>query len=275
MRKCWEISKCSSEKSKGCPAMKSGKSCWMIRKCNSCFPGGKKSCPVFKQHCDEVLALVKKAQAGCREANEELIKEYSRFVFQVEKKFFIPGATREDLFQEGFIGLFTAIKTYDETRNLLFEDYMSLCIRNAVIRAIRSATQKKQLLLTNANSIDADPGSYVKISTHINTEDAVMAKLKLEQLKDVIDGFLSRSEKEIMKLKLADFSVDEIALIVKEDKKKVENALYRARKKIKSFILPKVKTRRTKPIVSPSSLESPRTVSIPSISSIPVPVKSL
>jgi RNA polymerase sporulation-specific sigma factor len=257
IKKCWEIASCSSDKSKGCPAMKSGKSCWTIRKCSSCFPGGKQSCPVFKQHNSDVLLLVKNAQAGSQEAVEDLIKEYSRFVFQMEKKYFIPGSNREDLFQEGFIGLYTAIKTYDSGRNLPFEDYVSLCIRNAVIRAIRTATQKKQLLLTHAGSIDDDANSFNSLKSFMDTEDIVLGKLKVEQLRNVINSYLSSNEKTIIKLRLADFTVEEIAGIISEDKKKVENALYRARKKIKSFIFPKTDFSRGKSYTNRASLIYP------------------
>lgn len=257
MKKCWEIANCNSDKSEGCPVMKTGKSCWTSRKCVSCFPGGKQSCTVYKQHNEEILSLVKRAQAGNQEATEELIKEYSRFVFQMEKKYFIPGSHREDLFQEGFIGLYTAIKTYDASRNLQFEDYVSLCIRNAVIRAIRTATQKKQLLLTHASSIDDDNNSFNSLKSFMDTEDVVLGKLKVEQLREVINYYLSSNEKTIIKLRLADFTVDEIAGMISEDKKKVENALYRARKKIKSFIFPKTGFSRSRSSVNRASLISP------------------
>ena len=265
MKKCWEIANCSSDKSEGCPAMKAGKSCWTIRKCTSCFPGGKQSCPVFKQHNDEILSLVSNAQSGSQEATEELIKEYSRYVFQMEKKYFIPGSHREDLFQEGFIGLYTAIKTYDPTRNLQFEDYVSLCIRNAVIRAIRTATQKKQLLLTHASSIDDDANSFNSLKSFMDTEDMVMGKLKVEQLREVINYYLSSNEKTIIKLRLADFTVEEIAGMISEDKKKVENALYRARKKIKSFIFPKTDFSRSKSNANRASLVSPAVQTLSSV----------
>ncbi len=134
------------------------------------------------------------------------------------------------------IGLFNAIKTYDERRNLAFEDYVSLSIRNSIIRAVRSATQKKQLLLTNAHSINDELGVYLKLKAGRELEDIVFGKLKAEQIRQIIDYYLSKNERKVIKLKLANFSVDEITEMVSMEKKKVENALYRARKKIKSYI---------------------------------------
>lgn len=209
----------------------------MLRKCFNCQAhDGKGKCPIRQEHENEILGLVKQAQAGDEAAMEELILEFSRFVFQAEKKYFIPGASKEDLYQEGMIGLFTAIKTYDERRNLAFEDYVGLSIRNSIIRAVRSATQKKQLLLTNAHSIFEDLSVYLKLKANRDLEDIVFGKLKAEQIRKIIDYCLSKAERKIIKLKLANFSVDEIAQMVSMDKKKVENALYRARKKIKSHI---------------------------------------
>jgi len=238
MRKCWQIANCRVENKPNCPAMQSGKSCWSIRKCRNCQNvASPEDCPVFRQHRQEMMNLVTRAQKGDEIAMNELITEFSNYVFQAEKKYFIPGSTREDLHQEGFIGLFTAIKTYDPSRNMSLEDYISLSIRNAIIRAVRSATQKKQLLLTNADSLEADTNTFLRLqSQRRELEEIVLGKLQAEQIDDIINYYLSRSEKKVLKLRLEDYTVDEIAEIVNEDRKTVENALYRARKKIKSYV---------------------------------------
>lgn len=237
MRKCWEISNCSANDYLNCPAMQTGKSCWMLRKCFKCKSSvSKDSCSIYQEHKNELHSLVKAAQQGDTEAMEELIIEYSRFVFQADKKYFIPGASKEDLYQEGMIGLFTAIKTYDETRNLSFEDYLSLSIRNAIIRAVRTATQKKQLLLTNAQSIDDDINVFLKLRSSKELEDTVFGKFKAEQIRGIINHYLSKNERKVIMLKLSNFSMEEICSIMDEEKKTVENALYRARKKIKIHI---------------------------------------
>jgi RNA polymerase sporulation-specific sigma factor len=226
------------EKKVNCPAMQSGKSYWSMKKCRNCQEiENPDDCPALKQHRQELMSLVNQAQKGEETAMNELISEFSSYVFQAEKRYFIPGATREDLYQEGFIGLFMAIKTYDISRNLPLEDYISLSIRNAIIRAVRSATQKKQLLLTNADSLEADSNTYVRLqSQRRELEEIVLGKLQAEQIDEIINYYLSRSEKKVLKLRLEDFSVDEIAVMVNEDRKTVENALYRARKKIKSYV---------------------------------------
>lgn len=235
MQNCWEVNNCTTTEGLNCPARQMGKSCWMLRKCFHCKEsGGQNSCKVYREHKVETLILVDKAQHGDEEAAEKLISIYSRFIFQAEKKFFIPGGTREDLRQEGFIGLFMAIKTYDIRRDLPFEDYASLSIRNSILRAVRSATQKKRLLLTRARSIDEDFNILKEIADSRNPEDIVLGRIEAEKLKRFIDSNLSGSERIVLKLKVANYSVDEIVDIADEDKKRVENALYRGRKKIKA-----------------------------------------
>ncbi len=238
MQDCWEINECSTTEGLNCPARQMGKSCWMLRKCFNCKKSKENGgCRVYGEYKTEILSLVEQAQHGDEEATEQLVSMYSRFIFQAEKKFFIPGGTREDLHQEGFIGLFLAIKTYDIRRNLPFEDYVSLSIRNSILRAVRAATQKKRLLLTRARSIDEDFNTLKEIADSRNPEDIVLGRMEAEKLNRFIDSRLSGSERIVLKLKVANYSVDEIVDIAEEDKKRVENALYRGRKKIKAHFL--------------------------------------
>lgn len=247
MRKCWEIAGCTSDKFLNCPAMQLGKSCWTMRKCFSCAVNKDGECPIRAEHRRELLATVKRAQSGDEIAVEELIKEFSRYVFQAEKKYFIPGASREDLHQEGLIGLYTAIKNYDENRNLAFEDFAGLSIRNSIIRAIRSATQKKQMVLTNAHYMDEDPIRYARSDYLRIPEKIVLGDFQAKEIYEIINLSLSDFERKVMKLKLSGFNIEEISQVVSEKKKTVENALYRSRQKIKSVLEAKEKASRWKP----------------------------
>ena len=243
MRECWEIGGCSFIEGLNCPSRQSGKSCWLLRKCFKVSRSARNQCPVFNEHKKEMLTMVKRAQHGEQEATEELVKTFSRYVFQAGKKFFIPGGTIEDLYQEGFIGLFKAIVSFDERKNMEFEDYVSLSIRNSILRAVRYATQKKRLLLTNAKSIDEDYNTFKNIASFHNPEKIVMGEMAAETLLDFIDSKLTDSERKILKLKTANYSVDEIVEIEGKDKKIVENALYRSRRKIKLSYLNKKQKR--------------------------------
>lgn len=238
MRNCRTINKCSSDEIINISEQNRENSNTIPHNCNeSGQTSNYEGAAVDLKKEADVLSLVDKAQQGDEEAMEYLLSKYSRYIFQAEKKFFLPGGTREDLLQEGFIGLFMAVRTYDIRRSLSFEDYASLSIRNSILRAVRSATQKKRLLLTGARSIDDDFSTFKEIADNRNPEDIVLGKFEAEILYRFIDSMLSGSERTVLKLKAASYSVDEIVIIADEDKKRVENALYRGRRKIKAHIL--------------------------------------
>ncbi len=189
---------------------------------------------------DIYLEKISRAQKGDQSAFSYLISEFKNYVYQMEKRYFIPGADREDLHQEGFIGLVHAIKTFQPHYNLSFRDYVSLSIRNSVIRAIRSATQKKQLVLTKAKSI-FDKNVMMMKDRENNPETAAMKTLTEERICSIVSTKLSEKEAEILNLKLSGFSSEEIAERMETEKKAVDNALYRARQKIKKFLSSKIR----------------------------------
>jgi len=207
-----------------------------LKTCRNCKHPEKFSCPLFQKHKREVLELVRSAQNNNDSAMETLIKKYGRFVYQAEKKYFIPGADSEDLCQEGFIGLFMAVKTYREDSPLSFEDYLSLSIRNYILRAVRHATQKKQLVLTKAQYVDNEVLTGILGVSREDTEDIVLSKFYEEKIQNFIRYFLSEAELKVIKLSMAGFIVDEVAEIIGRDRKYVENTLYRSRKKIREYI---------------------------------------
>jgi RNA polymerase sporulation-specific sigma factor len=208
-----------------------------VEELNCCGTGKclKNNCQNYKKYQQEVENIVKKAQDGDIQAAERLIKAFKNYVYQMEKKFFIPGGDREDLVQEAFIGLYQAIKTYQFGSALSFEDYLSLCIRNNVIRAVRSATQKKQLVLTTAKSIFDKSLINIK-SKQFEPESATLKTMTVEEIESIIQKKLSNRESKIISLKAKGFSAEEIAEKCNTEKKIVDNALYRARLKIKKHL---------------------------------------
>jgi RNA polymerase sporulation-specific sigma factor len=195
-------------------------------------------CSNYKQYRKSIKSTIRKAQAGDTEAVEKLIQNFKNFVYQMEKRYFIPGGEKEDLIQEGFIGLYQAIRTYKPGNGMSFEDYASLCIRNSVIRAIRSATQKKQMVLTQAKSIFDKNILSIK-SQQFEPEFATINNIEIENVREIIQSKLTSSESEMISMKANGFSTKEIALNCNTEKKTVDNALYRARLKIRQHLEPK------------------------------------
>jgi len=193
------------------------------------------NCPHFKFCSSALEKTVRKAQAGDYTAIESLIKLFEPFVYQMEKRYFIPGQEKEDLFQEGFIGLFIGIMKYKTWKKLSLKDYVSLSIQNSIVRAVRSATQKKQLLLTHAHSIHEKTYSNLG-GKGKSPETIAINMITLEKIFEIIDSKLSYNESQILRMKVYGYTSSEIADFMGLEKKAVDNALYRSRQKIRKYI---------------------------------------
>ena len=105
------------------------------------------------QPLSEEQVLVSQAQAGCSRSLNQLVTNYEGLARRMASRFFLPGAERQDVLQEALLGLTEAIKGYDTRYQKSFYDYAVLCIRNSLVRAIRGATRKKHLVLTQASDV--------------------------------------------------------------------------------------------------------------------------
>jgi len=193
-----------------------------------------KACVNYRPYMQSVEMAVRRAQEGDISSTEKLIKEFKNYVFQMDKRYFIPGSDKEDLYQEGFAGLCSAIKTFQPGGELSFRDYVSLSVRNSVIRAIRTATQKKQMVLTNAKSI-FDKSIMNMESRKESPEEVAIRLVTAQQLCKIIKTKLTETETEMIRLKVTGFTAEEIAKRLCTDKKVVDNTLYRARLKVKKL----------------------------------------
>ena len=181
------------------------------------------------------LELLTRAGQGCRVASTQLIQTYGHHVRRLAGRFFLPGAEREDLMQEGYSGLLTAIQTYDSRYGRSFLDYATMCIRNSLVRAVRGATRKKALMLTKAGELQEDMPLR---SRQDKTEESAIARAMVTYLKKALPQKLSRLELDALTRRAVGASVDEICLINNVSGKQVENALFRARQKTRSLLQP-------------------------------------
>lgn len=137
----------------------------------------------------------------------------------------VPEAEQDDLFQEGLIGLYKAVRLYNPSLSS-FATFARLCMRSAILDGLR----KYQKLNENADltewedSLPADP--------HLSPERILMGKEELRMLLQKVDRSLSPLERRIFTLRLQGNSSEEIALLLGKEKKSVENTLYRVRKKL-------------------------------------------
>ena len=192
--------------------------------------------------------LVTFAKNGESEALEELFKKYKELVNMKVSKYFIIGAEREDIVQEGMIGLYKAIQNYDCDKQSSFKSFANLCIERQLITAIKTSNRQKHTPLNSSVSLnttayenDGENSSELIEMFNSNTaEDPLDTITKKEYYREVeikIDKNLSTFEKQVLSNMLKGESYVKIAEKLEAPVKSVDNAIQRIRKKaIKNLV---------------------------------------
>lgn len=192
----------------------------------------------YKDMKDEDLITIIKS--GDKLALEFLIDKYKELVNMKVSKFFMIGAEREDIVQEGLIGLFKAIKCYNEEKQNSFKTFANLCIERQLITAIKSSNRQKHIPLNsylslNTTAYDEDEDSSIlDVFDSHQTEDPLETITKKEYYQAVeksIDKSLSGFEKQVLSRYIQGESYIKIAEKLDTPVKSVDNAIQRIRKK--------------------------------------------
>jgi len=137
----------------------------------------------------------------------------------------------EDLVQEGFIGLIRAVKSYRPDGGSSFKTYAILCIDNSIISAVRKSLVKKRI-----------PGSAIiplddcsTLPEEVSAEDTYINKEEFRVLKETFSAKLSAFENSVFSLYLAGYELDKISVKLSTNKKSVNNALSRIKKKLRDL----------------------------------------
>ena len=107
----------------------------------------------YDEYSDENL-VIEQARNGDSKAQEVLIKRYKNFVRSKARSYFLIGADREDIVQEGMIGLFKAMRDYQPEKVSSFKSFAELCIKRQIITAIKTATRQKHIPLNSYVSLN-------------------------------------------------------------------------------------------------------------------------
>ncbi len=189
---------------------------------------------------DEEIVLL--AQNGNEAALEHIIIRYRNFVYQKANKFFLVGSDRDDLVQEGMIGLYEAVKAFASGKTT-FRSFAGLCIRRQMISAIKTATRNKHkplnsyVSLNNEDFVAESSASLIDSpASPQNPEAIVIDKENLSGIETTINSTLSKLELEVLMLYLNGLSYQEIAESVGKDIKSVDNAIFRVKKKLENAI---------------------------------------
>lgn len=197
----------------------------------------KNSMDYFKLSDEEILDLV---LTGDDFAQDVLYNRYKPLVIALSRGFFIKGANNDDLIQEGMIGLFKGVRSYDKTKGVL-KSYLAECIKNQLADAIKTADRLKHSYLndyvsfSSINADDGERGDERFSSNDLNPEEVLLLKENDGNFFDEFAEKLSPVELKILSLYLDGNSYSEIATTVDLSVKAVDNALQKIKKLAKKL----------------------------------------
>ena len=192
----------------------------------------------YKEMSDEDLINVIKS--GDKYALEFLIGKYKELVNMKVSKFFMIGAEKEDIVQEGLIGLFKAVKSYNPDKQNSFKTFANLCIERQLITAIKSSNRQKHMPLNSYLSLngtayeDDEESNLLDVFDAHQMEDPLETITKKEYYQTVenaIDKSLSDFEKQVLNRYMQGESYVQIAEKLDTPVKSIDNAIQRIRKK--------------------------------------------
>ncbi|HQE06499.1 MAG: RNA polymerase sporulation sigma factor SigH [Tepidanaerobacteraceae bacterium] len=198
---------------------------------------------VFDEMTDE--EVVSEAINGDNDALEYIIHKYKNFVKSKARSYFLIGADREDIIQEGMIGLYKAIRDFNPNKLSSFRAFAELCVTRQIITAIKTATRQKHIPLNSYVSLNKplydedsertllDILSGVKIS---DPEELIISQEEFEDIEDKMGEILSKLEWQVLMAYLGGKSYQEIAKELKRHVKSIDNALQRVKRKLEKYL---------------------------------------
>ncbi len=172
--------------------------------------------------------LVKAYRGGEEDAIDEIVLRCKGIVLNVSRRYFLIGADIEDLYQEGYIGLFKAIKTYDAAKGS-FTSYAYVCVNSAALTAVRKYAGTKNKVLN-----DGLPLSFAwEKASPDNPEDVFIEIESRKVFAKEINKGLSDYESKVLKLYLAGQSYADMEKELKKSGKSIDNTLQRIKKKLR------------------------------------------
>jgi RNA polymerase sporulation-specific sigma factor len=210
---------------------------------NSPFNKGKVSKEEFVLFEDE--QVVELVHNGNSEALDYLITKYRNFVRAKARSYFLIGADREDIIQEGMIGLYKAIRDFKEEKLTSFKAFAELCITRQIITAIKTATRQKHIPLNSYVSLDKpifdeesdrtlmDVISGAKV---MNPEELFINQEEFDDIEVKMRELLSDLERKVLVLYLDGKSYLEISEELNRHVKSIDNALQRVKRKLERYL---------------------------------------
>ena len=192
---------------------------------------------------DEELAV--RAGSGDAQATEFLLLKYKNFVRSKARAYFLVGADKEDLMQEGMIGLYKAVRDFKPEKNVHFCAFAELCVTRQIITAIKAATREKHKPLNSYVSLskpvydeesDRMLVDVIESRRIQNPEEIMMDNEEFVRLEAKMDEILSKFEKQVLELFLQGRPYAAIAQALDRDTKAIDNALQRVKNKLERYV---------------------------------------
>ncbi len=188
---------------------------------------------------EEIILSIKQ---GDQEALAYLLERYKNLVNIKVSKYFIIGAEKEDIAQEGMIGLFKAIKDYNPEKQNSFKSFANICVERQLITAVKSSNRQKHMPLNSYLSLnnsaydnnDEESAQLIDTFNSNTIEDPLETIMKKEYYNEVqtaVNKNLSKFEKQVLERFLKGESYVKIAEKLDSPVKSVDNAIQRIRKK--------------------------------------------
>ena len=197
----------------------------------------------FRDKSDE--EIVAQVKSGDNRAQEYLISKYENFVKAKAKSYFLIGADKEDIYQEGMIGLYKAIRDFNPEKSTSFKSFAEICVIRQIITAIKTATRQKHIPLNTYISLNKpiyeeesertllDVLAGVKIT---DPEELMISKEQMAYIEEKISKVLSGLELEVLTSYLDGKSYQEIACDLERHSKSIDNALQRVKRKLEKCL---------------------------------------
>ena len=203
----------------------------------------------YEKYSDEELIVW--LRDGESAITDYIMDKYKNLVRSKAKSMYILGADREDLIQEGMIGLFKAIRDYDTGRDASFFTFADLCVSRQMYTAVQAAGRQKHTPLNTyislyANASEnggAEGGEERELidsmlsQSERNPEELLIDRENVELLEKIIEKELSSFENQVLDLYLTGMKYNQIAKVLGRDDKSTDNALQRIKTKLKKAIL--------------------------------------
>ena len=194
----------------------------------------------------EDLDLVKRVRDGDERCLEALLSRYRNFARSKARSYVLAGSAKEDVVQEGMIGLFKAIRDFDLSQDTPFRAFAELCISRQILTAIKTANRQKHQPLNSSVSLDAPAygdekgdssvGDNLVASTLTDPAELVISAQEIEAIRDSMRDNLTELEGDVLRLYMDGKSYEEIAGALGNHVKSIDNALQRIKRKLQRHL---------------------------------------